>query len=260
MELWDTHAHLDFDDFKHDLDQVIKKAQRYQIKKIITIGAGRNLDSAYAAVRLAKTYKNIYPTIGVHPHDVDNVKSNYLQELKKLSSFNQIIAIGEIGLDYYKEFSPKDTQKTALEKLLSLAQEKELPTIIHCRNAHDDMLEILKSQEKRLGGIIHCFSGNINQAKKYLDLGFYLGIGGIITFEKKGRLKEIVKKISLKYIVLETDSPFLAPHPYRGKRNEPWMITCIAQTLAQLFETSIEQVAKITTENVHTLFKLKIKN
>jgi len=254
MILTDTHTHLYSEQFKEDIDEVVQKA--------INLGISRfflpNIDSGYtnALLALAKKYPdNMFPMMGLHPC---SVKTNYQQELEqveKMLSEHQVIAIGEIGIDLYWDNTFFKEQQAAFRHQIRLAKANNLPFVIHCRDAFDAIFEILDEEnDENMRGIFHCFTGNLEQAQKIINYGgFKLGIGGVVTFKNAG-LDKVVEQINLEHLVLETDAPYLAPVPYRGKRNESAYIIEIATKVANLKQVSLEEVAKITTINSKTVF------
>lgn len=256
--LIDTHCHLDMETYSEDLDDVIKRAAAHGVKTIISIGI--DVLSSKRAVNLAKRYENIFATIGVHPHDVDHLEDNHYMELYELYQEHkqQIVGYGEIGLDYVKMHSNPTNQRLHFSKQLDLAHDLHLPVIIHNREAEADTLKILRAQPDFLyGGIMHCFSGDYEFATQIIDLGMLISIPGIVTFKNAATLHEVVKKIPLEHIIVETDGPFLSPHPYRGKRNEPVNVLFAAAKIAELKNISLEEVAYRTSLNATTLFNLQ---
>lgn len=246
----DTHCHLSKEDYEN-IDEIVKRANDSKVNRLLISGCDKN--GIKEAVEYANKYENIYLELGFHPSEVDNVNDDDIIWLKNIVKENKkVVAIGEIGLDYYWVKDNKEKQKQLFKKMINIAKEFNLPIVVHSREAFQDTYDILK--ESKINGVIHCFSGNIENAKMYISLGFKLGIGGVLTF-KNTKLKEVVKMIDLKDIVLETDSPYLTPEPYRGKKNEPIYIKIIAETVASLKKTSLEEISKITEENVEQIFK-----
>ena len=250
----DTHSHI--------VDEKITKTPNDVVETFFSKGGdlffaiSTNIEDCKQVIETSKQYEKVIPLVGIHPHfakDMDDSKFVKLEEY-----IQQAKGIGEIGLDYYYEFSDKQKQKEVFIKQLELAKKYNLPINIHTRDATEDTLNILK-QFKGIKGIIHCFSGSKESAKEYIKLGYYLGIGGVVTFKKSEKIKEVVKEVGLDHIVLETDSPYLSPEPYRGTENESFNVTIIAQYIANLLETSIEEVYKKTTENVFNVFNNLIK-
>ena len=258
VECIDTHCHLDMDAYAADRDTVIHSAFSHGVTRIITIGI--DLTSSTAAVALANRYPNIYATIGFHPHDAQQVSRKTLRLLANLRDSPQVVGYGEIGLDYAKQYAPPDVQKKAFIDQLHLAKELNLPIVIHDREAHDDIYALIRSigiPEK--GGVMHCFSGDIELAKKMIDCGLSLSIPGVVTFANASSLQAVVKAVDLDSLLVETDGPFLAPVPYRGKRNEPKLVLYTAQMIALLKGVTLSEVARTTTANAIRLFRLPEK-
>lgn len=254
--LIDTHAHLDHERFKGDVDQVIERAKLAQVQSIITVGA--DLASSRQAVEFARRYPDVIATVGVHPHDADSVSESVLNEIAILAQDEGVVAIGEIGLDYHYDFSPRDVQRRVFAIQISLARELELPIVVHVREAYQDVMSILKSEHAEdVGGIVHCFSGDREAAKDCLDMGFYISVGGILTFANSQELREIIRGLPMDRILLETDAPYLTPVPYRGKRNEPAYLVHVAEALANLKGITFDEVAETTTLNACKLFGLR---
>ena len=255
--LIDTHAHLTNERFKEDIEAVIQKAKDSTVEFIITSGA--DLESSRQAVELAEKYDGVFASVGVHPQDVQGFDDSTIEELKKLcQSSSKVLAIGEIGLEYLDGCPDKELQKQAFVQQLKLANELELPIVIHTREAIGDTMEILRKNKNFLtkGGTLHCFSESLEVAKEAIKLGFYISVGGVSTFTNAKRLQEVIKEIPLENIILETDCPYLAPTPFRGQRNDPSFIPIIAENLAQLKGISVEDVANITTANARRLFNI----
>jgi len=252
----DTHCHLDFDDYDQDREAVIKRAKESGVDYIINIGS--SLQSSRNSVELAKNHDFIYASVGIHPHDASEVDDKALDEIKELAKFEKVVAIGEVGLDYYRNLSPQDAQKQIFVKLIRLAKELDLPLVIHDREAHKDTLEILKSEcKKPIKGVLHCFSGDIQNAKEFLDLGLLISFTCNVTFKNAHILREVAKSVPIQKLLLETDAPYLAPQQHRGQRNEPVFIEYLARALAELKGISFEEVCRITSENAKSFFKIK---
>ena len=247
--LIDTHCHISLTD---DIDSMVMDAEKNNVLKFIMSGC--DAKSIRDGLEIIYRYPTIYMTAGFHPDEADNVTDKDLADLEKIIITNKkIIGIGEIGLDYYHNDMNKERQKEIFIKQIELAEKYDLPIVIHSRESIQDVYDILKEHHAR--GVIHCFSGSLEMAKLFIDLGFYLGIGGVLTF-KNSKLKEVVQELSLDNIVLETDSPYLAPEPYRGHTNYPQNIKVIAQTLRKIKEVSLDEVAEKTTNNVHKIYNL----
>ena len=251
--LIDSHCHLHFDGYKDDLLLVLERAKDAEVKALLTVSTA--LDDLPKILNLIDTYPQIYGSIGIHPHETDHTP---IDELRKVvlehAKHPKIWALGETGLDFYYEHSSRETQIPLFDAHLALSLETNLPVIIHTRNADDDTISTLKLHPS-VRGVFHCFSGSKDFAKQALDLGFYLSFSGIITFQKAQDLRDVVEYVPLDRILIETDSPFLAPVPYRGKRNEPAYVQQVAETMANLKKLSIEEIAHITTENFYSLFQ-----
>jgi len=253
---FDTHAHLDDPQFKEDQEQVINRAREAGLELIVNVGY--NVNSARKTVQLTKKYQFIYGTVGMHPHDANKLDGASIQELRKLAGEPKIVAIGEIGLDYYWNHSPHDVQQRVFRRMIDLAREVKLPIVIHDREAHEDIFRILKEEKaSEVGGIFHCYSGSWPLAKEAIKMGFYLSIAGPITFQNAKKTVEVVQEAPLDYLLLETDSPYLAPVPFRGKRNEPAHVVKVAEMIAQIKGLPLEEVGRITTENGKRAFGIK---
>jgi TatD DNase family protein len=255
----DTHVHLDFPQFDKDRSEVIKRAKSEGIIRIINIGV--DLESSRQSVELADEYDEVYATVGFHPHDASKLSLNSLKELRRLAEHAKVLAIGEIGLDFYRNLSPKDVQIQAFKDQIKLALDMNKPIVVHIRNAWDEGLSILeKADAKRVGGVLHCFSGDFAQAKKGLDLGFYLSFNGTLTYHKS-KSAELVKRLPLDFILTETDCPYLTPSPHRGKRNEPSYVKLVGEKLADLFSPlTYQDIERITTTNAGMLFGLNLES
>lgn len=255
--LIDSHCHLAGLPAEA-LGETLRRAKEAGVDTLIAIGAGSGFKDNLKTLRIANTHKNIYCTLGMHPHDAKEVKEEHLQSLSKLISRNKTVkAVGEIGLDYHYLNSPKETQQRVLRRFIWLAHEVKMPLVIHDRDTGDACVTILKEENAReRGGVAHCFTGSPALARAYLDLGFYISFSGIITFKNAATLREVVKQVPLERMLLETDAPFLAPVPYRGKKNEPAYVKYVAECVVGLKGVSFEEVAMKTTENAIRLFNL----
>lgn len=250
----DTHCHLDFPEFDVDRDEVIKRAREKGVTHIINIGS--SLRGSVASFELAKKYEFIYAAIGVHPHEADNFNQEIFKEIEQLARSEKVVAIGEIGLDYYKNFSKAENQRPLFESLAGLAQDLNLPLVIHSREASVDTLKILKDAKVKKA-VVHCFSGDEVFLKNCLDLGFYISFTCNITYKKAENLRALVKLAPLERIFLETDAPYLSPEGSRGRRNEPINVKYVAEEIARVKEISIEEVAQVTTEQAKKFFNFK---
>jgi TatD DNase family protein len=251
--LIDTHAHLEMREFNDDREDVIKRAREAGVEYIVTIGT--TLESSRDAVLLAEKYDFIYAAIGIHPHEVKDILHPAYEIIRHFAKHKKVVAYGEIGLDYYYEHSPRTDQKRKFRDMLREARVLDLPVIIHDREAHEDTLQILSEEwSPDLGGVMHCFSGDIGMAKKLIDMGFSISIAGPVTFPKAEALREVVRQIPIEHLLIETDAPYLAPQPERGKRNEPAFVRHTAEAVAKIKGLSFEDVARITGFNAMQLF------
>lgn len=254
-ELVDTHCHLDMAAYQPDLEEVVHSASRHGIKRLISIGI--DLPSSKAAVALTDRFPNVYATVGFHPHDAQRATPEALKMLADLATHRSVVGYGEIGLDYVKNYAPHDVQRKVFSQQLHLAKELELPVVIHDREAHDDILRLIRlAGPFPRGGVMHCFSGDRQLAERMLDLGFSISIPGVVTFANATTLHEVVRAVDLRHLLLETDGPYLTPVPFRGKRNESKLMLYTAQKVAELKQLTIEEVARQTTANAVRLFQL----
>lgn len=251
--LVDTHAHLDGKRFSDDLDTVIQRAGDSGVNTIITVGC--DLDSSWASIDLARRYPNIYATVGVHPHYSAEINSESLRQFEHLAGHEKVVAIGEIGLDYYRNRCPHDVQQQAFRQQIQLARRCKLPIVVHDRDAHADVMEILNEEDAaQIGGVLHCFSGDLAMAQQCIELGFYLSFTGTITYPKNDEIREVIRQIPIERILVETDCPYLAPQQWRGKRNEPAYVVKTAETIAEIKGLSLTDIARITSLNAQRLF------
>ncbi len=250
----DTHCHLDFPEFNPDRGEVIQRAKQEGIDCIINIGS--SLQGTKASLELAKRYDFIYATAGIHPHEADKFNPDIRDSLEALAKKDKVVAIGEIGLDYYKNYSKAENQKQLFISLLKLAKDLGKPVVIHSRQALSDTLTLLKGSLPQKA-VVHCFSGDENFLKECLDLGFFISFTCNLTYRKADNLRKLVKIMPQERLLLETDAPFLPPEGLRGRRNEPIYVKSLAQEIARIKEISIEEVAKITSENARNFFGLK---
>ena len=255
--LIDTHAHLSLSHFDKDRNEVIKRARDAGIKHIITVGT--DSDDCQKNLVLAHEHDFISAAIGIHPHDAKTITAETYSLLRTFAADENVVAIGEVGLDFYRTLSLRETQIHHFREQLRLAREFSLPVIIHDREAHQDVLKILKEEKAEdVGGVIHCFSGDWEMAKACLTMGFYISIPGTITYKKSEEYHKLVRDLPLDRILVETDCPFLAPHPFRGKRNEPAYVQYVAETVARIKGIGPEELADITTRNAQKLFNLTL--
>ena len=257
IEFVDTHCHLDDDKFKDDLIEAIERAKSAGVTRIIDFGS--SLKSSEIAAQLATEHEEIFAGVGIHPEEIDDFsKSNVVDKLVELTKNDKVIAIGEIGLDYHwtQDTDIKERQKKIFIQQLDLARQLNLPICIHERDAHGDALKILKTEAKGLRGVLHCFSGSLEMAREVWKLGLLIGVDGPLTFKNSAKLPEIVKAAPSDMLLIETDSPYLAPTPYRGKRNEPAFVIEVAKKIAEIRSESLELIAKITTKNAENLYNI----
>lgn len=251
----DTHTHLDFPDFDSDRDSLINRLPQDGIEAVISVGS--SLKGSVASLELAKKYAPVYASVGVHPHDAKEINADTFNKIKELAGAEKVVAIGEVGLDFYRLLSPVEAQKEAFVKFIELSQSSGLPLIIHSRQAEQETIEILKKNTKgNLRGVVHCFSGSRDFFKSCLDLGLYISFTCNITYKKSDTLRELVKFSPPDRMLLETDCPYLAPEGMRGERNEPANVKILARIIARLRGCAIEEVAQNTSENAKTLFGL----
>ncbi|MFS8630524.1 MAG: TatD family hydrolase [Bacillales bacterium] len=256
--LFDTHTHLNAYQFADDLPEVIDRALKEGVSRMVVVGFDR--PTIEIAMDLIEKYDFLYASIGWHPVDAIDMKDEDLDWIEELAKHPKVVAIGETGLDYHWDKSPKDIQKEVFRKQIRLAKKLQLPLVIHNREATADVVEILKEENAaEVGGIMHCFSGSPETALECVKMNFYISLGGPVTFKNAKKPKEVAKAVPLDRLLIETDCPYLAPHPYRGKRNEPAYVKLVAEEIAALKGLSFEEVAKATTENAERLFGLRDK-
>jgi len=252
--LVDTHAHIQ-DEAYDDLKAVLKRAADNGVEKIICIGY--DYDSSLTAVNLARKYKEIFAVVGVHPHDAKDLNEDILAKLFELGCEQKVVAIGEIGLDYYRNLSPKEVQKEAFLAQLKIARELKKPIVIHDRDAHQEVLDTLKAEKGGAnGGIMHCFSGHLPLAVELMQIGFYISFAGPVTYKNAKKTHEVAAKIPLDKILVETDCPYLTPEPFRGKTNEPANVLLVAEKIAQLRQKTLDEIAYQTSLNAHRIFHI----
>ncbi|HEX9917304.1 MAG TPA: TatD family hydrolase [candidate division Zixibacteria bacterium] len=250
----DTHAHLDSPQFDKDREKVIQEAKSCGVERILNVGVDQ--ESSQKSVDLAQRYPQIYATVGFHPHDAKKFNQSSLEELRRLAQHQKVVALGEMGLDFYRNLSPAEIQKSVFISQLELAGELDMPVVVHIRNAYPQSLDILE-QRKSVKGVLHCFEGDIQEAKRGLDLGFYISFNGRITYHNPS-LIDLVKKLPLDRILVETDSPYLPPHPHKGQRNQPAWVELVIREIAQIKGKLVfEELEKITTINACNLFGWK---
>lgn len=250
---FDSHAHYDDERFEEDRHTLLESMKEKNVGLIVNAAA--DMASCKTGIELAKTYPFIYCSIGVHPHDVKSLTEADLEEMKQLATFEKVVAIGEIGLDYYYDYSPREEQRSWFKKQLLLAKELDLPVIIHSREACQETFDIIMESGVK-EGVIHCFSGSHELAKEYVKRGFYIGIGGSLTFKNAKKAVKVVEEIGLEHIVIETDAPYLTPVPHRGERNDSSYLKYVVDKIAEIKDVSSEEVADITCQNAKKLFRI----
>ena len=248
----DSHAHLTAKAYRKDLEAVLERARDAGVTSILTVGF--DMASSEAGVRLAEKYPDIYAAVGIHPHDATTLNLDALGRLEELASSPRVVAIGEIGLDFYRDLSPRRTQEDAFRLQIGLAKDLELPIIVHDRDAHQRTVQVLR-EEKVSCGVLHCFSGDLNLACQGIDIGLYISFAGPITFNGK-KATEILGHIPEERILVETDCPYLTPVPHRGKRNEPGYVRHVLERVATILDRPIEDVDTLTTRNTKNLFSI----
>ncbi len=255
--IFDTHAHYDDEQFDKDREELLASLSSHNIGRVVNIGA--NIESTKAAVTLAQKYPFIYAAVGVHPSDAGEMSEDVCRWLKSLTELKKVVAVGEIGLDYYwdKDASVRENQKKWFIRQLDLARECGLPVSIHSRDAACDTLDIMRAHGRDLGGVIHCFSYSVEMAREYVKMGYYIGIGGVVTFKNARTVKAVVEDIPLERIVLETDCPYLAPEPNRGKRNSSLNLPYVVEAISQIKGLSREKVEDVTWRNAMALYRME---
>jgi TatD DNase family protein len=255
MILFDTHAHLDDAGFDMDRDEMIQRARQAGVAHIVNVGF--NLASSRESLKLAEIYDLIYAAVGIHPHDAAEAGPGYMDELEKMAAHPKVVAIGEMGLDYYRDLSPRPVQRKVFTAQMDLAKKLQKPIIIHDRDAHGDLMDILRKDKLGpAGGVMHCYSGSWEMARECLAMGFYISIAGPVTFSNAAKLKDVAAKVPQDRLLIETDAPYLTPVPYRGRRNESAYVIYTAAEVARLRGMETEDLAKMCTENGRRLFRI----
>ncbi|MBT3518146.1 MAG: TatD family hydrolase [Candidatus Marinimicrobia bacterium] len=250
--LTDTHCHLFYEDLKNNLSDVLKRAEELGVNRFICVAT--NMEDARECLLLGETHDNIFASVGVHPHDAKDAPEDFVDQIYDLMTFDSMVAVGEMGLDYFRNISDPEIQKDVFRTQMEIAQELNKPIIFHNRDADQDMIKILK-EFPDVRGVAHCFSSNLETANAFLDLGYYISFSGNLTF-KNSHLPEVAKELPLDRILVETDSPYLSPVPHRGKPNEPGRTRFVAEKLAEIHGVSLELIAEKTTENASSLFQI----
>lgn len=256
--LFDTHCHIDDERFDEDRQEALDRMAEHGVHHAVIVGS--DMATSQSAVEFAKAHDGFYAAVGVHPHEAKYFKIDDLETIGRwFETEKKVVALGEIGLDYYYDLSPREVQREVFMTQLNWAYETDKPVIFHIRDAHGDILDLLRSRKDKLpSGIIHCFSGSWECAKEYLKMGFYISFAGPLTFKKAPNLWETAQKAPLDRLLVETDSPYLTPVPFRGKRNEPAYVRFVAEKLAELREMPVEEIRRITTENACRVYRLEI--
>jgi TatD DNase family protein len=256
MDLIDSHAHIDFPQFADDREAMLQRAREAGIQTLLAIGTGPGPEKLDAALPYAEQHDWIYTTVGIHPHEAKEVAPTHLEELARLAQHPKVIAWGEIGLDYFYDHPPRETQAEVFRIQMELAQSAKLPIIIHCRDAWDDCLDQIEQHWKPTGrgGILHCFTSSFEHAKRGLDMGFLVSFAGNSTYPKAQSIRDVAKELPLDRILIETDAPYLAPQAFRGKRNEPAYVAEVAKTLATVRNLAPEEIAATTASNFRRFF------
>jgi TatD DNase family protein len=250
----DSHAHLEMEEFDGDRDEVVGRAADAGLTAIIAVGT--TIPDCEKAVALTRLYPTVYAAVGIHPHEVKEIDSGTYDALRALARQEKVVAIGEIGLDFFYNHSPREVQVRCFAEQLDLALELDLPVIIHDREAHAETLRILQQAKGHLRGVLHCFSGDAAMARECLEMGFYLSVAGPVTYKKADQLREVAREIPDERLLIETDAPYLAPQPWRGKRNEPAYVVETARCLAQIRGMAAGELERLTGENTRRLFGL----
>ena len=258
MELFDTHCHLDDEKFDSDREEAFARMGERGVKYCTCVGS--DLPSSERCIEFAQGHPGVFAACGIHPHEAKDAPSDYLQTLENMLRQGKVRALGEIGLDYYYDLSPRDTQKRVLNEQLDLALQLDLPVIFHIRDAHGDMLELLKGRKRNPPAVVHCFSGSPEVASEYLKMGFYISFAGPLTFKKAPHLVSAAGVVPLDRVLVETDSPYLSPEPLRGRRNEPANVFYVCERLAQIKGIPMEEMAQITRQNAFAFYRISPDN
>jgi len=257
MDLIDTHAHLDSKVYDDDRQEVLSRCQAVGVTQVIN--ASFDLASSRRAAVLAREDRRVFATVGIHPHEADAVPADYLAQLAGLAREDKVVALGEMGLDYYRDLSPRDIQQRVFREQLALSRELVMPVVIHDRDAHQDILKIIRGDGiSPAGGVMHCFSGSWEMAQECMNMGFYISLAGPVTFKNAPRLHDIARRVSLDRLLVETDAPYLTPEPCRGRRNEPAYVIHTARRVAQLRDLTLDELSAAVSANARRLFNLPL--
>jgi TatD DNase family protein len=255
LEIFDSHAHLS-KEFFEDISEVVQRARNANVNEIVTVGSSSNPAVMEEAIEVASTFEGVYAAIGIHPHEAQGATDKTFSAFEALLGHEKVVAVGETGLDFHYNFSSKESQIEVFKRQIAIARDRGLPIVVHCREAHEECLGILSEVASQVKGVIHCFTGDLETARRYVGLGFFVSIPGVVTFRNARTLKETVKGLLVERMLVETDSPYLSPEPMRGKRCEPAYVTYTVQAIASIKGLSLEDVARITTLNARRLFGL----
>ncbi len=251
---FETHAHYDDKKFDEDRNEILNSLKENNIKYVVNVGA--DMKSSYDSIKLSQEYDFIYASVGVHPHEARNMKEEDYKTLEQWLQYDKVVALGEIGLDYYYDFSPREVQREVFKKQLKICENITKPVIIHSRDANQEVFDMIKESKVRKG-VIHAFSGSLEMALEYIKLGFFIGVGGVLTFKNANKLVNVVENIPLEYILIETDSPYLSPVPVRGTRNNSQNLKYIVEKISEIKHIERENVEKITLETAKMFFCIK---
>lgn len=254
MNVFDSHCHLDDERFDPDREETYRRMLAAGVGECVCVGS--DLPSSRRCLAFAQTHTGVYAAVGVHPHEAKDAPPDYLTQLEALMTQEKAVALGEIGLDYYYDLSPRDTQRRVLAEQVALAAERDWPTIYHIRDAHGEMVDFFRAQKRLPPGLIHCFSGSVEIAREYVRMGFFISFAGPLTFKKAPHLWEAAMNVPQDRLMVETDSPYLAPEPLRGRRNEPANVVWVLRRLAELRGLPEEEMARVTTENARRFYRL----
>ena len=254
VNVFDSHCHLDDERFDPDREEAYRRMLAAGVGECVCVGS--DLPSSRRCLAFAQTHTGVYAAVGVHPHEAKDAPPDYLAQLEALMTQEKAVALGEIGLDYYYDLSPRDTQRRVLAEQVALAAERDWPTIYHIRDAHGEMVDFFRAQKRLPPGLIHCFSGSVEIAREYVRMGFFISFAGPLTFKKAPHLWEAAMNVPQDRLMVETDSPYLAPEPLRGRRNEPANVVWVLRRLAELRGLPEEEMARVTTENARRFYRL----
>ncbi|MBE5786587.1 MAG: TatD family deoxyribonuclease [Clostridiales bacterium] len=254
MRVFDTHCHLDDERFNEDRESAYQRMMDSGVKRCICVGS--DLSSSRRCLELAEKYDGVYAAVGVHPHEAKDAPGDYIKSLTDMLRHPKAVALGEIGLDYYYDLSPRDVQKQVMAEQMELAMQLDKPVIFHIRDAHGDMVDFFRKSKRLPSGVIHCFSGSAETAKEYVKMGFFISFAGPLTFKKAPNLWEAACEVPLERLLVETDSPYLSPEPYRGRRNEPAHVVWVMKKLAALRDMTEEEMARLTWDNACRMYRI----